>query len=79
MGMFGFGVMNDNTERPCHLCSTNGLVITGMIFPHSENHKPSWRSPDGKTVDQPCCGEWAHENIDTKVLRGGDVYGDHYL
>ena len=51
MGKFGVGVMNYNGERLCDFCSANGLIITGT-FPHQEIHKLTWRSPDGKTVNQ---------------------------
>ena len=66
MGKFGVGAMNDDGERLCDFCSANGLVITGTIFPHKEIHKLTWRSPDGKTVNQidHVIREWAHENID---------------
>ena len=65
MEKFGVGVMNDNGERLCDFCSVNGLIITGTIFPHKDIHKLTWRSPDGRTVNQinPCFTEWKHENI----------------
>ena len=43
MGKFGAGVMNDNGERQ--------YVITGTLFLH-RIHKLTWRSPDGKTINQ---------------------------
>ena len=43
MGKCGVGVMNDNGERQ--------YVITGTLFLH-RIHKLTWRSPDGKTVNQ---------------------------
>ena len=52
MGKFGIGVMNDNGERLCDFCSTNGFIVTGTIFPHKDIHKLTWRSPDGRTVNQ---------------------------
>ena len=39
MGKFGVSVMNDNGERLCDFCSTNGLIITGAAFPHKDIHK----------------------------------------
>ena len=83
MGKFGVGIMNDNGERLCDFCSVNGLVITGTIFPHKEIHKLTWRSPDGKTVNQI---DHVMVNVrvrasimDTRVMRGADVYSDYYL
>jgi len=39
MGNHGVGVMNDNGERLCDFCSTNGLVLTGTFFLHKEIYK----------------------------------------
>ncbi|KAL9959458.1 hypothetical protein ACROYT_G032784 [Oculina patagonica] len=83
MGKFGIGVMNDYGERLCDFGSANGLVITGTIFPHKEIHKLTWRSPDGKTVNQIdhvlVNGRMRTSILDTRVRRGADVYSDHYL
>ena len=83
MGKFGVGIMNDNGERLCDFCSVNGLVITGTIFPHKEIHKLTWRSPDGKTVNQidhvVVNGRMRTSIMDTRVMRGADVYSDYYL
>ena len=52
MRKFGIGIMNDSGERLCDFCSANGFIITGTIFPHKDIHKLTWRSPDGRTVNQ---------------------------
>ena len=39
-------------ERLCNFCRANGFIITGTIFPHKDIHKLTWRSPDGRTVNQ---------------------------
>ena len=36
IGKFGVGVINENGKRLCDFCGTNGLVVTGTIFPHKE-------------------------------------------
>ena len=83
MGKFGVGVMKDNGERLCDFCNVNGLVITGTIFPHKEIHKLTWRSLDGKRVNQidhdMVNGRMRTSILDTRVMRGADVYSDHYL
>ena len=85
MGKFGVGVMNDNGERLCDFCSTNGFIITGTIFPHKDIHKLTWRSPDGRTVhqiDHVLVNGNMRTSIhisDTRVMRRADVYSDHYL
>ena len=52
IGKFGIGIMNDNGERLCDFCNANGFIITGTIFPHKDIRKLTWRSPDGRTVNQ---------------------------
>ena len=83
MGKFGVGVMNDNGERLCDFCNTNGFIITGTIFPHKDIHKLTWRSPDGRTVNQIdrvlVNGNIRASISDTRVMRGADVYSNHYL
>ena len=82
MGKFGIGIMNDNGERLFDFCSANGFIITGTIFPHKDIHKLTWRSPGGRTVNQVDHvlgnGNMRTFFLDTRVMRGVDVYGDHY-
>ena len=83
MEKFGVGIMNDNGERLCDFCSANGFIITGTIFPHEDIYKLTWRSPDGRTVNQIdhvlVNGNMRTSFLDTRVMRGADVYSDHYL
>ena len=83
MGKFGVGVVNDNGEGLFDFCSANGFIITGTIFPHKEIRKLTLRSPDGITVNQidhvRVNGNMRTSFLDTRVKRGADVYGDHYL
>ena len=83
MGKFGVGVMNDNGERLCDFCNANGFIITGTIFPYKDIHKLTWKSPDGRTVNQIdrvlVNGNIRASISDTRVMRGADVYSSHYL
>ena len=83
MEKFGVGVMNDNGERLCDFCSANGFIITGTIFPHKDIHKLTWRSPDGRTVNQIdhviVNGNMRTSIINTRVMTGANVYSDYYL
>ena len=81
MGKFGVGIMNASGERLRDFCSANGFIITGTIFPHKDIHKLTWRSPDGRTVNQIdhvlVNGNMRTSISDTRVMRGADVYSDH--
>ena len=83
MGAHGIGTINDNGERLCELCSTNGFIITGTIFHHKDVHKATWKSPDGRTVNQidhVMVNRCMRTSVlDIRVMRGADVYSDHYM
>lgn len=83
MGSHGVGVMNDNSERLCDFCKTNGLVITRTMFPHKKIHKATWGSPYGKTANQIdhmlINGRIRTSILDTRALRAADIYSVHYI
>ena len=83
IGRHGVGIINDNGERLCDICSTNGFIVTGTIFPHKEIHKTTWKSPDGRTLNQIdhvlVNGNMRTSVLDTRVMRGADVFSDHFL
>lgn len=83
MGKQGVGDMNENGERLCDLCAFNGLVITGTLFHHKTIHKTTWKSPDGRTtnqIDHVMVNKTMRSSVlNTRVMRGADVYSDHYL
>ena len=83
MGAEALGTRTDNGERLLSCCSVNKLRIGGSIFQHKSIHKGTWRSPDGRTVNQidHICfpTRWASSLRDVRVYRGADVASDHYL
>ena len=83
MGKHGLGMQNDNGERLCEFCQLNGLVITGMLFPHKDIQKATWVSADGRVKNQIdhllISGQWRSSVQDTRVQRGADNNSDHYL
>ena len=62
-GKFDVGVINDQGERSCDI------------------HNLTWRSPDGRKVNQIdhglMNGNMKRSTLDTRVIRGANVYSDH--
>ena len=52
IGKHRVGNMNVKGERQCDFCNTNGFVVTRELFPHKDIHKTTWKSPDGRTLNQ---------------------------
>ena len=83
MGKHGCGKLNENGERLINICLNNKLVIGGTIFQHRDIHKLTWKSPDGKTVNQIdhvlINERWRSSLKDVRVVRGADMFSDHFL
>jgi len=74
---------NDNELRIISFASSKSMVISSTTFPHKKIHKETWRSLDGKTINQidhvliqrlfrPCI-------VDVRSYRGVDNDMDHFL
>ena len=53
-----------------------------MMFPHQNNHKYTWTSPDVKThnqIDHILRDRWHSSILDVQSFRGADCDIDHYL
>ena len=74
---------NDNGTRLLDFCVAHKLTIGGTLFEHKDIHKGTWRSPNGRTVNQidHICISKRFEGslMDVKVCRGADIGSDHYL
>lgn len=61
----------------------NRCFIRGTIFPHKNIHKLTWKSPDGKTVNQIdhiiINSKWRRSLLDVRAYRGADVNRDNFL
>ena len=75
--------VNENGKRWAAFCQANELVISGMLLPHKECHKRTWRSPDDVTVNQidhlAFSKKWRSSLQDIRMLEGPDVGSDHHL
>ena len=83
MGRNGTGVQNSNGEKFVEFCQLNNLVIGGTKFLHRLAHKVTWRSPDGKYLNQidhiAISGRWSRSMMDVRSYRGADMASDHFL
>ncbi|CAG4947208.1 unnamed protein product [Colias eurytheme] len=74
---------NDNGVRLISFASSKGMVVKSTMFPHKEIYKGTWKSPDGKTVNQidHVLIDDRHKNIiqDVRSYRGADCDSDHYM
>ncbi|XP_038221620.1 craniofacial development protein 2-like, partial [Zerene cesonia] len=74
---------NDNGIRIISFASSKSMVVQSTKFPHKSIYKGTWKSPDGKTVNQidHVLIDNRHKNIieDIRTFRGADCDSDHYL
>ena len=74
---------NDNGTRLLDFCVAHQLTIGGTLFDHKDIRKSTWRSPNGRTVNQidHICISKRFEGslMDVKVCRGAVIGSDHYL
>lgn len=49
VGPFGFGTLNDNSERLLAMCENHGLTVLGSWFRRLNIHRWSWLSHDRRT------------------------------
>uniref|UniRef100_A0A7I5E8S3 Reverse transcriptase domain-containing protein n=1 Tax=Haemonchus contortus TaxID=6289 RepID=A0A7I5E8S3_HAECO len=75
--------LSNNGERLISFCDHNELCIGNTYFQHRQIHKKTWRSPDGRTlneIDHVCISRrWRSSLQDFRVLRGADIGSDHYM
>ena len=94
MGDMNAKTGSDNTDREramgregcvkfVNFCLNNNCVIGGTIFQHKEIHKLTWKSQDGRTVNQidhvVINNKWRRSLKDGHTCRGADAGSDHYL
>ncbi|XP_063677758.1 uncharacterized protein LOC134813809 [Bolinopsis microptera] len=74
---------SNNGLRLLDFCAMYQLTVGGTLFQHKDIHKGTWRSPNGRTVNQidhVCIStKWSHSLLDVRTYRGADIGSDHYL
>ncbi|CAG4991264.1 unnamed protein product [Colias eurytheme] len=74
---------NDNGTRLISFAASKSMVVQSTKFPHKDIYKGTWKSPDGKTVNQidHVIIDNRHKKIieDIRTFRGADCDSDHYL
>jgi len=82
-GKEAIGQRNDNGERLLSYGSSNKFKIGSSLFQHKKIHVGTWRSPNGKTVNQidHICfrRRWVSAFQDVRVYRGTEIWSDHYM
>jgi hypothetical protein len=77
------GKCTDNGLRLLSLASAYKLRLTNTFFQHRKCHSYTWKSNDGKTLEQIdyilVNQRWASSVSDSRVYRGADVFTDHRL
>ena len=83
MGSQGCGTINTNGETPVNLCLNNNCAIGETIFQNKYFHKLTWKSSDGKKVNQidhvVVNNKWRRSLNDVHTCRGTGNVSDHYL
>jgi endonuclease/exonuclease/phosphatase family metal-dependent hydrolase len=76
-------ISNDNGNRLVNFATSKNLRVKITMFPHSNIHKYTWTSPDGKTHNQIyriLVDRRRHSNVlDVRLFRAADCNSDHYL
>jgi len=58
-------------------------VVRDTLFQHKDTHKLTWRSPDGKTINQidhlMIETRWRSSLQNVRVYRGADISSDHFM
>lgn len=76
-------VSNDNGLRLISFASSKSMVIKSTMFPHKAIHLGTWKSHDGRTVNQidHVLIDERHKSMvqDVRSYRGADCDSDHYL
>ena len=76
-------VCNDNGVRLASFAASKNMVISSTKFPHRDVHKGTWKSPDGRTVNQidHVLIDRRHASTvqDVRSWRGADIDSDHFL
>jgi hypothetical protein len=75
-------ISNDNEVRVVNFATFENLIVKRTMFPHPNNHKYAWASPDGENhnqIDVILIGEDIKVYLDVRSFKAADCDSDHYL
>jgi hypothetical protein len=76
-------ISNDNGVRLVNFATSENLRVKSTMFSHSNIHKYTWTSPDGKThnqIDHILVDRRRHSNaLGARLFRPADCGSDHHL
>jgi hypothetical protein len=74
---------NDNGERMIDFATSHGMSIGSTMFIHKDIHKMTWRSPDGRKLNQidhiMIDGRHISNLIDVRTYKGANCDSEHFL
>lgn len=74
---------SSNKKKLIEFATAKRMIISSIYFPHKRIHKGTWKSLDGRTVNQInhmlVDKRYASHIIDVKTKRGANVDSDHFL
>lgn len=83
IGKESSNISNDNGLRIISFASSKNMVISNTTFPHKKIHKRTWRSLDGKTINQIyhvlIQRRFRSCIVEVRSYRGADCDTDHFL